>query len=83
MVNAKRIMLAAAKAAAIEAASDTINEIKVECDIPRCNGYSVGFICKCGRSICNEHLYFKINSNMKPETICPSCITDNHPELFE
>ena len=84
MTNAKRIILAAAKAAAREVVNDQLEESGIPCEMPECDSFSFGFRCKCGRLVCNSHLYFGLVAPMfKPEPICPSCIVDDHPELFE
>lgn len=55
------------------------------CDVEGCDKFTVGFICiNCKRKLCNNHLYFSINVSTSPTNpICPSCIVNQHPELFE
>jgi hypothetical protein len=52
------------------------------CRLPGCQKLSLGFICaRCSRYVCQHHAYVK--ASPKPETICASCVVDEHPELWE
>lgn len=51
------------------------------CRIPSCHKLSLGFVCsRCSRYVCQHHAYVK--ASPKPETLCASCVVDEHPELW-
>jgi hypothetical protein len=76
--------MAAARAAATEAISSQLAESGMHCEMANCEEFSLGTRCRCGRMLCPDHLYFKISTRTyRPEATCPSCIMDDHPELFE
>jgi hypothetical protein len=67
-----------------EFAKKMLTESGHGCGIVDCEFNSMGFSCNsCGRRLCNYHLYWKIGVKQKPAPICPSCMADNHPELFD
>jgi len=84
MVNNNPAVHAAYKALKI-GAKEMLKRSGKDCDMNDCEYYSLGFKCSCcSRSLCNGHLYFKLDTKTsKPLTICPSCIVDENPELFE
>ncbi len=67
------------------AVSNHLEENGTPCGIKGCELFSVAIKCgECGRPLCVSHLYFKPDiRNMRPKPICPSCIFDNHEELFK
>jgi len=67
------------------AVGDHLEENGTPCGIKGCQLFAVMLNCsECGRPLCANHVYFKPDiKRMKPVTICPSCIFDNHRELFE
>lgn len=77
-MNLGQILALQLKAAAAEAGKT--------CDFPECEHITLGFHCvDCARKLCNSHLYFTMSDGIKegPKAVCPSCIVDRHPEMFE
>jgi DNA-directed RNA polymerase subunit RPC12/RpoP len=57
-----------------------------KCDFPECEHITLGFHCAdCGRKLCNVHLYYTMADGIQagPKAVCPSCVADRHPEMFE
>ncbi len=67
-----------------------------KCGIPECDNSSFGLQCsQCKRHLCGNHVYFKLEINKLTAAVtsgkvkaavkclCPSCIADNHSEIFE
>jgi len=78
------MIMAAINAVAQEVIDERVAEKSEVCEIIDCDLNSPGFRCDCGRLLCRNHVYFKLPSKgFRPETICPSCIVDENPELFE
>jgi hypothetical protein len=66
-----------------EAAENEGKSVKCEAS-EDCANLGLGLRCSCGKILCASHLYFQMNTKtMKPQAICPSCVVDNHPEIFD
>ncbi len=63
-----------------------LKETTAPCGIKDCENHSVGLYCNdCSKPLCQNHIYFKpeITMNLVPKCVCPGCIADLHPEIFD
>jgi hypothetical protein len=67
---------------ALQFVKDRLRTAFEPCRILSCTKLSLGFVCsRCSRYVCQNHAYVK--AAPKPETLCASCVVDEHPELWE
>lgn len=70
-----------ARNAAFQMVASRLRTVFEPCRIEGCRKLSLGFVCsRCSRYVCQHHAYVKAAPT--PETLCASCVVDEHPELW-